>query len=448
MKKDAIKPQNLRVGLIGPVPPPAGGMANQTRQLKELLEREGVAVTLVPVNPPYRPAWIGEIRGLRAAFRIIPYLASLWRCAGQVSLFHVMANSGWAWHLFAAPAVWIARLRGIPAIVNYRGGEAQAFLARSRRWVLPTLLRASAVAVPSGFLRDVFAPFGVRARVVPNVVDLARFCPAVVPPDDGAPRVVVARNLEPIYDVATAICAFASVRRAVPGARMTIAGSGPERPRLETLARQLGIAEAVAFAGRQDRDGMAELYRCASVMVNSSLVDNMPNSVLEALASGVPVVSTRVGGVPYLVEDGATALLVPPGDADALAAAVLRMLQEPSLADSLRQAGLREVQQYAWQSVRLRLFDLYADALGAGSGERGAGSGERGAGSGERGAGSELVGCGEERTASFAIRCGSLRSPHPTTGDVGANSFAQDGYPSLSGGSPELTAHRLPPRSP
>ncbi len=363
MKESGVEAQNLRVGLIGPLPPPAGGMANQTRQLKELLEREGVTVALVQVNPPCRPAWIGRIRGLRAVFRLIPYLAALWRCAGQVSLFHVMANSGWAWHLFAAPAVWIARLRGIPAVVNYRGGEAQGFLSRSRRWVVPTLLRASAVIVPSGFLRDVFAPFGVHARVVPNVVDLTRFRPAVLSGGQCIPRVVVARNLEPIYDVATAIRAFSSVRRAVPGVLMTIAGTGPERRRLEMLARQLGLAEAVTFAGRLDRDGMAELYRSASVMVNSSLVDNTPNSILEALASGVPVVSTRVGGVPYLVADEVTALLVPPGDAEAMSVAVVRVLQDRVLTDSLRQAGLLEVRRYAWQSVRSDLLDLYAWTL-------------------------------------------------------------------------------------
>ncbi len=86
-----------------------------------------------------------------------------------------MANSGWAWHLFAAPAVWIARWRGRPVVVNYRGGEAEAFMAREARWVVPTLARASAVIVPSGFLAGVFRKHGIGAEIVQNIIDLSRF---------------------------------------------------------------------------------------------------------------------------------------------------------------------------------------------------------------------------------------------------------------------------------
>lgn len=114
-------------------------MANQTRQLAALLQQEGLRVEVVPVNAPYRPAWIERVTGVRALFRLAPYLLALWRVAGRTRLLHVMANSGWSWHLFATPAIWIASLRGIPIVVNYRGGEAAAFLQRSYRWIRPTL---------------------------------------------------------------------------------------------------------------------------------------------------------------------------------------------------------------------------------------------------------------------------------------------------------------------
>ncbi|RFC36344.1 MAG: hypothetical protein DID90_2727553940 [Candidatus Nitrotoga sp. LAW] len=104
--------QDLKIALVGPLPPPSGGMANQTRQLATLLKQEGVNVELVPVNAPYRPRFVGHIKGLRAVFRLLPYLFHLWHAAGRVDLFHIMANSGWSWHLFAAPAVWTAKLRG------------------------------------------------------------------------------------------------------------------------------------------------------------------------------------------------------------------------------------------------------------------------------------------------------------------------------------------------
>jgi glycosyltransferase involved in cell wall biosynthesis len=360
-----VPEQTLRVGLVGPVPPPFGGMANQTRQLAELLRREGIEVELQPVNPPYRPAWIERLRGVRALFRLFPYVHGLWRMSRRVDLVHVMANSGWSWHLFAAPAVWIPSLRGVPVVVNYRGGEADAFFERSFRVVRPTLQRASAVVVPSGFLREVFECRGIEPRVVPNIVNLERFSPSHRTASSGMDwHIVIARNLEPIYGIDIAIRAFAIIRQQVPGARMSIAGSGPELQRLSRLVTELGLNEAVHFTGRLENERMAELYRDADLMLNSSLVDNMPISLLEALASGLPIVSTDAGGIPHLVEHGRTALLVPIGDATAMAEAAIRVFKDRELAENMRAAGLETVKQYAWNTVRRKWLDVYGELLG------------------------------------------------------------------------------------
>ena len=339
-------------------------MANQTRQLAELLRGEGAQVEVVQVNAPYRPAWAGRIKGLRALFRLVPYLWALWRGCGRADLVHVMANSGWSWHLFAAPAVWIAWLRGTPVVVNYRGGEAGPFLARAGNWVRPTLRRAASLILPSGFLLEVFARHGMFGRIVPNIVDLDRFRPAATLPDLGdAPHLIVARNLEHIYGNDTALQAFARILEHFPGARLSIAGSGPEAAALAMRARELGIAEHVRFTGRLDRDQMAALYRDAHLMLNASRVDNMPNAILEALASGVPVVSTHVGGIPHIVRDRHTAMLVPPDDATALATAALDVLHDAELRGQLVAHGLAEVRQYRWESVRAELATAYEDAI-------------------------------------------------------------------------------------
>lgn len=355
--------RGLRIAIVGPLPPPEGGMANQTLQLRELLRGEGSHITVIQVNSPYRPRWIAGIRGIRAIFRLVPYVIQLWRAAGQVHLFHVMANSGWSWHLFAAPAVWIAKMRGARSVVNYRGGEAETFLARSSTIVLGTLHRANVLAVPSAFLQRVFSKSGVPSEVVPNIVDLERFRPASAPRDVGVAHVVVARNLEPIYDIGTALRAFKLVCQDIPNATMSLAGSGPEREALLSLAKDLGIAEAVTFCGSLNRDQMAELYRSASVVINPSRVDNMPNSVLEAMASGAPIVSTSVGGVPFILQDNVNGLLVPAGDHTAMASAVKRVLRDPRCANRLRDAALSEVQEYAWPRVRQRWIEVYAMAL-------------------------------------------------------------------------------------
>lgn len=351
----------LHVALVGPLPPPSGGMANQTRQLAELLRAAGSQVELVQTNAPYRPAWAGRIPVLRAGFRLLPYLWRLWRAAGRNQVFHVMANSGWSWHLFAAPAIRIAAWRGVPVLVNYRGGEAASFLQRAQASVRRTMAHAAVLAVPSGYLQAVFAGHGMAADIVANVVDLDRFRPAPGPRVRGA-HLVVTRNLEAIYDNATAIRALALLRQHVPEARLTIAGSGPERAALQALVEELGLSAAVRFSGRLERDAVAALYRQADLVLNPSTVDNTPNSLLEAMASGVPIVSTDVGGVPYIVQDGTTALLVPPRDPGAMAAAARRLLENPAIADRLVEAGLAEVRQYTWQEVSHVLADAYLRA--------------------------------------------------------------------------------------
>jgi glycosyltransferase involved in cell wall biosynthesis len=345
--------------LVGPLPPPSGGMANQCEQLARLLAAEGMAVEVVRNNADYRPRWAARLPGLRALFRLLPYLAALWRAARRAQAMHVMANSGWAWHLFAAPAIWIARYRGVPVIVNYRGGHLAAFLDRAPFQVLPTLRMAAALVTPSGFLQRVFAQHGLRAAIVPNIVDLSRFQFRPPRPAVASPHLVVTRNLEPIYDIPTAVRAFAEVRRIHPDARLTVAGTGPELTRLRALADELGLAGCVAFTGRIDNADIPDLYETADCMLNPSTVDNMPISLLEAFASGVPVVSTNAGGIPDIATDGHDALLVPVGDARRMAEAALRVLAEPALAERLSAAARTTVAAFAWPAVRSQWFDLY-----------------------------------------------------------------------------------------
>ena len=351
----------LRIGLVGPVPPPNGGMALQARQLAGLLRGEGLAVDMLPTNAPYRPAWVGRIPGLRALFRLLPYLYRVWRLAGRVDVLHMLANSGWSWQLFAAPVVWLGRLRGTPVVVNYRGGEARAYFERSFSRVRPTLARASSIVVPSGYLQRVFGDFGFAAKVVPNIINLERFHPPQQQRDTAVFELVVTRNLEAIYGIDTAIRAAALLREQIPNLRLSIAGTGPLAEELSQLADRLGLGDCVSFVGRLEPDEVASLYRRAAVFLNPALVDNMPNSVLEALASGLPVVSSNVGGVPFIVEHETSALLVEPGDPAAMARAVRRLHDDPALGATLASAGLRQVTDYAWPCVRDQWLGHYRE---------------------------------------------------------------------------------------
>ncbi len=177
------------------------------------------------------------------------------------------------------------------------------------------------------------------------------------------PHLLVTRNLEPIYDVGVIIRAFAIVVGRHADAQLTVAGSGPDRDMLERTAAELGVAHRVRFTGRVDNTELPAFYRAASVVVNASLVDNLPISLLEAMASGVPIATTDVGGIPYVVQHEVTALLVPARDPVAMANAVLRLIEDRPLALRLRAAGVEAARRYAWPNVRGELFDGYARVL-------------------------------------------------------------------------------------
>jgi len=342
-------------------------MARQTFQLLQLLQQEGGRVELLQTNARYKPAFVENLKGIRAVFRLIVYVFSVWRLCGRVDVIHLMANSGWSWQLFSAPVLWIASFRKIPVVVNYRGGEAQTYFEKSFSRVKPSLDKASKVVVPSDFLKSVFEKFDVATEVIPNILNLDRFKPLEKPDSNENSdqfRIVITRNLEPIYGIDTAIKAAAKILVQIPGARVSIAGSGPQLSELQSLAKELDIEHAVEFVGRLEPDDMAALYRSADMMINPSNVDNMPNSILESLACGVPVLTTSAGGIPYMVEQGRTAVLVSPGDVDAMASEGIRLLQDPKIRQKMADEGLSEAQKYAWSMVKSQWLECY-ETLGA-----------------------------------------------------------------------------------
>ena len=350
---------SLHIGLVGPLPPPSGGMANQTLQLATLLREEKIQVEVVQTNAAYKPRWVGKISVVRAFFRLAFYMINLWNVAGRVDIFHIMANSGWSWHLFTVPAVWIAKLRGVPTVINYRGGEAEKFFSKSFKYIKPTLNASTNIVVPSRFLEDVFSKRGVTTQIIANIIDLDRFNSTENKSKRFAPHLLVTRNLELIYDNETAIRAFNEILITYPSAQLTIAGTGPELGNLQSLVGQLGLSQKVNFTGRVDTQQMPALYQSADVMLNPSRVDNMPNSILEALASGVPVVSTNVGGIPYMVEHEDTALLVDPEDHMAMASAICQVLEDKQCQQNLVNSGLALVKQFSWSEVSQHWLSLY-----------------------------------------------------------------------------------------
>jgi glycosyltransferase involved in cell wall biosynthesis len=171
------------------------------------------------------------------------------------------------------------------------------------------------------------------------------------------------RNFEAHYNVPCTLRAFALIQAAMPEVSLIVVGDGPAREEIEHLAAQLCLKN-VEFMGKVSPEDMPSVYDRADVYLNSPSIDNMPNSIIEAFACGLPVVSTNAGGIPYIVEDGKTGLLADVNEHKSLAAAALRLFSEAGQAERLIAASQDEVRKYTWQNVRCEWLRTYAGLAG------------------------------------------------------------------------------------
>ncbi|MGQ0612346.1 MAG: glycosyltransferase family 4 protein [Planctomycetaceae bacterium] len=254
----------------------------------------------------------------------------------------------------------VARMLGKRLVLALHGGGLPAFAERHPRWVRRVLARADRVVAPSRFLAQCAAGSGRAARIIPNGLDLASYPWRLRGPC--APRLFWMRTFHPVWNPALAVRVLARVRATLPEATLVMAGQDRgEQGAVKRLAGELGVGSAVRFPGFLDGEGKAREGGGAEIFLNTNRVDNAPVAVLEACALGLPVVSTAVGGIPDLLRDGETGLLVPEGDAEAMAAAVVRLLRDAELARSLSRNGRRLAEACDWGVVQARWEELFCE---------------------------------------------------------------------------------------
>lgn len=334
-----------------------GGQGVQAQALLDELRHEGYPVSFLPVNPtfPVPLRWLRGVRYLRTLLNQILYLPSL-MALRRTDVAHVFSASYWSFLLAPVPALVAARLFGKRSVLHYHSGEAEDHLSRWGLLVHPWLRLADEIVVPSRYLQEVFARHGYRARVVRNVVDVIRF--AYRERMRLRPRLLSVRNLERTYRVDTVIEVFARLKDRYPDATLTVAGYGSDEPRLRTLAASFGI-EGIRFVGRVEPDAVPALYTEADVFLNAAVVDNQPVSLLEAFAAGLPVVTTGTGDIAAMTCHGEAGLLVPAGDPDAMAKAVVTLLEHPQLALKLARRAKAEVERYTWPYISAEWAAVY-----------------------------------------------------------------------------------------
>ena len=349
----------VRVLLVAPSIKILGGQALQAACLfRHLLDEATIEVGFVPHNPalPGPLRWLQSIKYLRTIITSLMYWSLLLLNVPRYDLIHVFSASYFSFLLAPAPAMFFAKLFRKKCVLNYHSGEAEDHFRCWPRTAIPLVRLADNVIVPSEYLVKVFAKFGVEAGAISNMIDIDHF--TYRERTSLKPRFLSNRNLYPLYNVACILKAFAIIQKEHPDASLVLAGDGKERSNLARLAQELGLRN-VTFTGLVPPDEMPKLYDAADIFLNSSNIDNMPGSILESFASGLPVVTTNAGGIPYIVSHEKTGLLVSRDDHEALAEAALRLLRDPAFATAMTTRAYSEVGQYTWPAVRDDWVNLY-----------------------------------------------------------------------------------------
>jgi glycosyltransferase involved in cell wall biosynthesis len=350
----------MRIAVVAPSLECLGGQAILAAHQVKCLRGDGHDVTFVPVNPKVsRPLeWTRAIRGVRTIVCQASYVPSLARLRGA-SAVHIFSASYWSFLLAPVPAMLAARRVGAKVVLNYHSGEAEDHLARWGWRVTPWLRLADEIVVSSHYLHTVFAQHGFETTVIPGVVDLSAFG---FRDRTGGPRCLSVRNLAPYYRIDTILRAFARIHARHPDATLTIAGVGPLDRQLRQLATDLGVAGEVRFVGRVEPEDVPALYEQADLLLNTSVVDNQPGSILEAFSAGLPVITTPTGGIAELVRNGDTGLLVPPEDPETTAAVAIWLMEHPTEAAAMAQRARRFVAGFTWAATRDSWLSIYREA--------------------------------------------------------------------------------------
>jgi glycosyltransferase involved in cell wall biosynthesis len=231
------------------------------------------------------------------------------------------------------------------------------------KWRVPrsfTEICNRTLGAPSGYLVEVLRDFSISAQIVPNIVDLSQFHYRLR--ETLRPHLVCTRGFHPYYGIDVLVHAFAEVKKLYPEAQLDLVGGGQLERGIRVLVRELDLS-GVNFPGVAARNEIGRVYDKADIFVNASNLDNMPVSVLEAFASGTPVVTTAPEGMRYIVEHEYTGLLSEPGDPSALANNIVRLLRDSELATKLAKNAFAESAKYRWDAVREGWLSVYDQLL-------------------------------------------------------------------------------------
>jgi glycosyltransferase involved in cell wall biosynthesis len=266
-----------------------------------------------------------------------------------------------------------ARIFRIPCVLTChtaRGSAFQIFLQRVLGWMFRVGNRLIAVSRASAQFSHLLGFSEQRVAVVPNGVDLSCFGRKI---DASLMREKLGIGDEPLVVTALRliegkspdllVSAFARVLEVVPDAKLVIAGSGQEEDNLSRQIQDLNITGSIFMVGRLEKEKVAQLMAAADVFVLPSKIESFGLTLLEASAAGLPVVCSDAGGITEVFRDGFNALLYPPGDDDAMAKAIIRLLQDKELAKSISVNAVETAGKFTWERTAEQTLQVYQEVL-------------------------------------------------------------------------------------
>lgn len=340
------KPRLCFVGpMLGKNP---GWVLSQGEILAEMLAQEGYRVKLVSTIP-------------NRFLRMLDTLKSLIAWRNQIDVIILMVFSGPAF-IFAEVASFIAKRLSKPLILWVHGGNLPDFAKRCPLRVKRVLSRGDVLVAPSEYLAQFFRGKGANCEIISNILQLEKY--TYRQRDTIKPYILWMRAFHGIYDPRTAIDIFEKVQQRYPDARLTMAGQDRGLlTSIKRLVKQKGLKEHIRFTGFLDTKKKQEEFSRNDIFLNTSRIDNMPVGLLEAAAFGLPIVTTRAGGIPYVFEHEKTALSVDDGDAAGASEAVQRLLKEPKLTQCLSYNGRALGERCDWLKVKPQWENLFKRLL-------------------------------------------------------------------------------------
>lgn len=318
-------------------PHPPQGLPPQGLLVAERLNEIGVKTSILSRA---RSGW-GRL--LDVAFR------GLWLVpAHDVVLVNVFGEKAFVYESLVIVYGYLWKRR---VVVIVRSGCMPEFVMRWPRWASAVLSRSNLVLVPHGFLRERLSALGVRIDgIIPNFIQLENYKfreRSVL-----LPRFLYLRRMHPHYNPAMALRAFAIIQRSYPDASLTMAGPEDEDSQYcKVLVRELNLRN-VHFAGVVPKEEIPALADKHDIHLHTNRVENMPVTIIEMWACGLPIIGTNVGGMPYLIRNRLDGVLVDSEDYKAMAAACLDILSDSELAKTLSSNGRARAQALTWENVR------------------------------------------------------------------------------------------------